>query len=58
MNRRLFRRIRSNFMVGLMIVSVFVAVLPLILILGSLVLRGASSLSVAFFTRMPAPACG
>ncbi len=43
-------------MVGLMIVAVVLAVLPLLLILGSIVLRGASSLSVAFFTRMPVPA--
>ena len=42
-------------MVGLMIFAVIVAVLPLLFILGSLILRGASSLSVAFFTRMPVP---
>ena len=43
-------------MVGLMIGAVILAVLPLVLILGSLILRGASSLSWAFFTRMPVPA--
>jgi len=55
-NRRTIRRARSNIMVGLMIGAVIVAVLPLLFILGSLILRGASSLSVAFFTRMPVPA--
>lgn len=56
MNRRDVRRIKSNAMVGLMILAVLIAVLPLILILGSLIVRGAGSLSVAFFTRMPVPA--
>lgn len=56
MNRRTLRRAKSNTMVGLMIVAVILAVLPLVLILGSLVMRGASSLSWAFFTRMPVPA--
>lgn len=42
-------------MVALMIVAVIVAVLPLLFILGSLLLRGASSLSLAFFTRVPVP---
>jgi phosphate transport system permease protein len=55
-NRRDVRRIKSNAMVGLMILAVLIAVLPLILILGSLIVRGAGSLSVAFFTRMPVPA--
>lgn len=50
------RRIVSNFMVGLMIGAVVVAVLPLVLILGDLLLKGAGSLSWSFFTRMPAPA--
>ena len=43
-------------MVGLMIGCVVLAVLPLLLILGSLIIRGAGSLSVAFFTRPPVPA--
>jgi phosphate transport system permease protein len=55
-NRRDVRRLKSNVMVGLMIVAVVVAVLPLVLILASLVVKGAGSLSVAFFTRMPVPA--
>ncbi|HEY4321389.1 MAG TPA: phosphate ABC transporter permease PstA [Gemmatimonadales bacterium] len=56
MNRRGFRRLKSNAMVGLMIGAVIVAVLPLLFILGSLLVRGASSLSWAFFTRVPVPA--
>ncbi len=43
-------------MVGLMAVAVIVAVLPLILILGTLVAKGASSLNLAFFTKLPVPA--
>jgi phosphate transport system permease protein len=43
-------------MVAVMLVAVVLAVLPLVFILGSLVVKGASSLSFAFFTRMPVPA--
>jgi phosphate transport system permease protein len=43
-------------MVGLMIGAVIVALLPLLFILANLVLKGAGSLSVDFFTRTPAPA--
>lgn len=56
MNRRIFRRWVSNFMVGLMIAAVIVAVLPLLLILLTLIVKGASSLSLNFFTRAPVPA--
>jgi phosphate transport system permease protein len=56
MNRRTFRRFKSNAMVAVMLVAVVLAVLPLVFILGSLVVKGASSLSFAFFTRMPVPA--
>ncbi len=50
------RRIASNFMVGLMLGAVVVAVLPLVFILGDLLVKGAGSLSWSFFTRLPAPA--
>lgn len=43
-------------MVGLMAAAVIIALLPLIFILLNLVVKGASSLSLDFFTRMPAPA--
>ena len=56
MNRRTLRRLVSNMMVGLMILAVVVALLPLFFILFDLVIQGAGSLSVAFFTKMPAPA--
>jgi phosphate transport system permease protein len=55
-NRRTLRRALSNLMVGLMIGSVVVALLPLFFILLDLVLKGAGSLSLDFFTRTPAPA--
>lgn len=56
MNRRIFRRWVSNFMVGLMLAAVIVAVAPLLFILLNLIVKGASSLSFDFFTRMPVPA--
>ena len=56
MNRRVLRRWTSNVMVGVMACSVVLAVAPLLWILGTLVLKGATSLNLAFFTRMPAPA--
>ncbi|HET6577823.1 MAG TPA: phosphate ABC transporter permease PstA [Gemmatimonadales bacterium] len=56
MNRRRLRRGVGNLMVGLMIGAVLVALLPLIFILLDLVLKGAGSLSLEFFTRTPAPA--
>ena len=56
MNRRSLRRLTSNAMVGLMALAVLVAVLPLVLILANLVVKGAGSLTWDFFTRMPAPA--
>lgn len=55
MNRRALRRFTSRFMVGLMILAVLVAVLPLLLILGSLLVRGAGALSPSFFVDTPAP---
>lgn len=55
MNRRVLRRWKSNAMVGLMIAAVIVALAPLFFILFDLVVKGASSLNVDFFTRMPAP---
>jgi phosphate transport system permease protein len=56
MSRGSLRRIISNFMVGLMMGAVIVALLPLFFILINLVLKGASSLSLEFFTQTPAPA--
>ncbi len=56
MNRRVLRRLASNIMVGLMVAAVVVAVIPLVLILTDLAVKGASSLSWDFFTKMPVPA--
>jgi len=55
-NPRTLRRAKSNLMVAVMGLAVVVAVLPLLLILFSLLLKGANSLSIAFFTHMPVPA--
>jgi phosphate transport system permease protein len=54
--RRTLRRAVSNAMVGLMVLAVVVALLPLFFILLDLVVKGAGSLSIDFFTKMPAPA--
>ena len=56
MTRRTFRRLVSDVMVGLMVLAVVVALLPLFFILLDLVVKGAGSLSVDFFTETPAPA--
>ena len=56
MNRRVLRRGVSHLMVGLMVLAVVAALLPLFFILADLVAKGAGSLSFDFFTRMPAPA--
>jgi phosphate transport system permease protein len=55
-NRRVLRRAISNMMVGLMVLAVVLAVLPLMFILINLIIKGASSLSLDFFTKMPVPA--
>jgi phosphate transport system permease protein len=55
-NRARLRRVRGNLMVGLMGLAVLIALLPLIFIMLTLVVKGAGSLSLEFFTRMPAPA--
>jgi phosphate transport system permease protein len=55
-NRTQVRRVKSQLMTGAVMTCVVLAVLPLVLILGTLMVRGAGSLSVDFFTRMPVPA--
>ncbi len=54
--RRLRRRLVSGLMTGLVAALSFLAVLALVLILGDLVVKGASSLDWNFFTRNPVPA--
>ncbi len=55
MNRRVTRRWLSGAMVGLMGLAVVAAVLPLLLILGTLIVKGAGSITPAFFTQLPGP---
>jgi phosphate transport system permease protein len=54
--RQRLRRAISAVMVTLMGLAVVVAVLPLLLILGTLVVKGAGSINFDFFTQMPVPA--
>ena len=54
--RRLRRRLVSGTMTALVAVLSFVAVLALVLILGYLVAKGASSLDWSFFVKNPVPA--
>jgi phosphate transport system permease protein len=42
-------------MIGLTYLAAILATLPLVLILGHLIMKGASSLSLSFFTHMPGP---
>jgi phosphate transport system permease protein len=57
MSTRAFRRhLVSRIMTALVVVLSFIAVLALVLILGNLVLKGATSVNWAFFTRNPVPA--
>jgi phosphate transport system permease protein len=55
-NRQRLRRGISNLMVAVMGVAVVLAVLPLLLILGTLVVKGAGSINLDFFLKMPVPA--
>ena len=49
------RHLVSGGMIALTYLAAFLAILPLILILIHLVAKGASSLSISFFTHMPRP---
>ena len=54
-HRRLVRKFKSNFMVGLTVLATVTALLPLFLVLGYLLSKGASSINWDFFTKMPTP---
>jgi phosphate transport system permease protein len=56
MNRNVRRQVMSRLMTALIVVLSGIAVLALVLILGDLVARGASSIDWAFFTKSPVPA--
>ena len=54
--RRRLRRWKSRVMVGALVLCAVLAVLPLLLILGTLIARGASSINLDFFSKTPVPA--
>ena len=56
MNRLVWRRWKSRIMVGVMIAAVGLAITPLLLILGTLIAKGAGSINLDFFTKTPVPA--
>ena len=54
--RRLRRRVASGLMTGVVITLAGLAVLPLLLIFGYLVAKGATSINLDFFLKTPVPA--
>ena len=50
-----YRKTKNLVMMGLTIFATVITLAPLFLVLGYLVFKGASSLNLAFFTRLPAP---
>jgi len=54
--RRLRRRVTSGLMTGVVITLAALAVLPLLLIFGYLVAKGATSINLDFFLKTPVPA--
>src|SRR5260221_10460019 len=50
-----YRKAKKLVMMGLTIFATVISLIPLFLVLGYLVYRGASSLNLAFFARVPAP---
>jgi phosphate transport system permease protein len=55
MRTDLRRRLISQVMLGLCIVSVFVVIFPLVLIIGYLVYQGLASMQLSLFTELPRP---
>ena len=53
--RTYYRKLKSDFMVGLTIAATVIALTPLFLVLGYLASKGATSVSWDFFTKMPVP---
>jgi phosphate transport system permease protein len=49
------RTLTNHLVTGLAVLSTAIVLLPLVAILGYLIYKGASSLNLAFFTRVPAP---
>jgi len=50
-----YRKAKNLVMMGLTIFATVVTLTPLFLVLGYLLYKGASSINLAFFTRLPAP---
>ena len=53
--RTMWRKAKSDLMMGVTVLATVITLLPLFIILAYLAVKGASSLNLAFFTHMPAP---
>jgi phosphate transport system permease protein len=51
----IYRKLKSNLMMGLTVVATVVTLLPLFFVLAYLLSKGLSSLNLAFFTHLPKP---
>src|SRR6516164_850051 len=49
------RKFKSDFMMTITVAATVITLIPLFLVLGYLLFKGASSVNWAFFTHMPAP---
>jgi phosphate transport system permease protein len=55
MRQNYYRNIKSKFMVALTVAATVIALIPLFLVLGYLLTKGAASVNWDFFTKMPTP---
>jgi phosphate transport system permease protein len=53
--RYYYRKLKSDLMMGVTVAATIITLIPLFLVLGYLLTKGASSLNWAFFTHMPTP---
>jgi phosphate transport system permease protein len=54
-DKYLYRKLKSDLMMGLTVAATVVTLAPLFLVLGYLIYKGTSSLNLSFFTHMPTP---
>src|SRR5262249_48583808 len=54
-NNNTRRKFKSDFMMTITVAATVITLIPLFLVLGYLIFKGATSLNWAFFTHMPAP---
>ncbi len=54
-DRRVYRKLKSDFMMSLTVFATLLTLCPLFLVVGYLLYKGASSLNLAFFTHLPKP---